>query len=205
MPVGEGDEGLWEEPLPPANVRPTPGPEVSSQAPPPPTEPHPGADDGVESGQGQAEEEPLPEFDPRVMQDFEGLLFLGKLTASFGWMGHRFVIRTLTVGEVLEVGLIHRDYVGTLADIKAYQAAVTAACVERVDNRSMPFPISNDSGDTPLINRFQYVIDHWFPPTLDAIYEEYLLLEARVEKVMAAMGKAHGWAISPRTLTGASA
>lgn len=203
MPVTEGDEGVWEDP-PVANVGTTPGPGASSQAPPHPTEPHPVANDGVESDQGD-DEEPLPEFDPKVREDFEGLLYLGKLTAQFEWMGHKFTIRTLTVGEALEIGLLHREYVGTIADIKAYQAAVTAACVVQIDKRSMPFPITNEDEDTPLRNRFQYVIDHWFPPTLDAIYENFLLLEARVDKVMEAMGKAHGWTFTMPTLSGASA
>lgn len=209
MPVTEGDDGVWEDPPETesvANVGTTsPGPGASSEAPPHQTEPHPVADDGVESDQGEAKEEPLPEFDPKVREDFEGLMFLGALSDEFEWMGHTFLIRTLRVGEVLEVGLLHREYVGTVTDVKAYQAAVVAACVMQVDGRSMPFPITIEDADTALRNRFQYVLDKWFPPVLDVIYEKYLLLEARVERVMAAMGKAHGWTFTTRTLSGVAA
>lgn len=208
MPVGTGDDGVWEDPDPAqvANVGTTPpGPGLSSDAPDHSTEPHPVANDGVESDQGEQDEEPLPEFDPRVRQDFEGLLYLGKLTAQFEWMGHTFVIRTLTVGEVLEIGLIHREYVGTMADVKAYQAALSAACVVQIDRKFMPFPLTNEADDTPVRNRFEYVLNHWFPPTLDAIYENYLLLEARVDKVMEAMGKAYGWTFTMPTLSGVAA
>lgn len=207
MPVTEGDEGVWDENPPPqvANVGTTsPGPGASSEAPPPSTEPHPVTDDGAGSDQGEADE-PLPEFDRRVREDFEGLLYLGALTAEPEWMGHRFLIRTLKVGEVLEIGLLHREYVGTVTDVKAYQAAVVAACVQQIDGRSMPFPITIESQDTALRNRFQYVLDNWFPPTLDAIYEHYLLLEARVERVMEAMGKAYGWTFTMPTLSGVAA
>lgn len=206
MPVGESsDEGLWEEPPPVANVGTTPpGPDLSSQAPGHQTEPQPVTDDGVESDRGEAEEA-LPEFDPKVREDFEGLLYLGALTQQFEWMGHTFLIRSLHVGEVLEIGLLHREYVGTITEVKAYQAAVTAACVVQIDKRRMPFPITTDDEDTLLRNRFQYVLDHWFTPTLDAVYENYLLLETRVEQVMVAMGKAHGWTVSPRTSSGVAA
>lgn len=150
------------------------------------------------------ESEPVPEFDPKVRQDFEGLLYLGRLTDSFTWLGHRFTIRTLTAGEILEVGLLHRRYVGTLADVKAYQAAVVAACTLDVDGKPMPVPISNEKADTELLNRFEFVLRSWFPPTLDAIYERYLLLEARVEEVISAMGEAQGWTDSTLTSTGTS-
>ncbi len=206
MPVMEGDEGAWEDPPEMvANAGPMPtGPDLSSGAPGQPTEPHPGTSDGVESDQGEPEEV-LPEFDPRVRQDFEGLLYLGYLTSDFEWMGHRFLIRTLRVGEVLEIGLLHREYVGTITDIKAYQAALVASCVLQVDGRQLPFPLTMENEDTLLRNRFQYVLDKWFPPTLDAVYEHYLLLESRVEKVMEAMGKAHGWTFTMPTLSGVAA
>jgi hypothetical protein len=152
-----------------------------------------------------SEQEPLPEFDPKVRQDFEGLLYLGYLEDEFDWVGHRFKIRSLTVGEILEVGMLHKPYVGSLADVKAYQAAIVAACTVQVDHQPMPVPITNDRADTALSNRFNYVLRSWFPPTLDAIYERYLLLEARVRGVLEAMGKAHGSTQSTRTLNGTSA
>ena len=77
-----------------------------------------------------------------------------------------------------------------MADLKAYQAALVAACVVSVDGRPMPLPITNEPSDTPLANRFRYVMRSWFPPLLDGIYEQYLLLEERVARVLDAMGKA---------------
>lgn len=140
-----------------------------------------------------------------MRQDFEGLLYLGKLSTEFKWMGHTFSIRTLTVGEILEVGLVHQAYSQTMMAAKAYQAAVVASCVEAVDGQSLPMPISNDKSDTELINKFRFILRSWFPPTLDAVYEQYLLLEARVDRVMRAMGKALGEANTVTTLTVTSA
>lgn len=144
--------------------------------------------DAAEEAEDQEETEPLPEFDPKHRLDFEGLLYLGALTDEFSYLGHKFLIRTLTTNEVLEVGLLHKPYADSLGDVKAYQAALVAACVIKVDGQSLPLPITNDVSDTPLANRFQYVREHWFPPILDAIYERYLLLERRVDDALRAMG-----------------
>jgi len=146
----------------------------------------------VEMSKSDSPDETPEEFDPKFREDFEGLLYIGKLTDTFDWLGHRFVIRTLTTDEILEVGLIHKEYAGSLADAKAYQAAVVAACVESVDGRSLPIPLSNHPEDTSLINKFRFVNSSWFPPTLDAIYERYLLLEAKVARVIESMGKVSG-------------
>lgn len=205
MPVEDGE---WdEEPVLPPQA--PPADEAHLAAPPhgpggvehdsasTSSEPHPAAQ---ETPSAEPDEpEPLPEFDPKVRQDFEGLLYLGRLTDSFTWLGHRFVIRTLSAGDILEVGLLHKPYVGSLADVKAYQAALVAACVVEVDGKPMPTPLTNERADTELVNRFEYVLRSWFPPTLDAVYERYRLLEARVEEVIEAMGKAPGWTVSTGT------
>lgn len=194
MPVEDGEWDEQHHPVPPAedaNLGSTSGPGVESQsaADSPDMEPH--RETQVEmSDSADTETEPIPEFDPKVREDFEGLLYLGRLTDTFTWLGHRFLIRTLSAGEILEVGLLHKPYVGSLADVKAYQAAVVAAAVLEVDGRPMPVPLTNERTDTSLVNRFQYILNSWFPPTLDAIYEQYLLLESRVEEVIAEMGKA---------------
>lgn len=194
MPVQNGD-GSWDDdevvPKAPsaANVSATPGPGQSSEsAPDADTEPHPATDEDLSS----EPEEELPEFDPKYRQDFEGLLFIGNLSDTFDWLGHKFVIRTLTTGEILEVGLLHKKYGQSLADLKAYQAAVIAACVVSVDGRPLSVPLTNEVDDTLLANKFSYVLRSWFPPVLDVIYDKYLSLEERVQKVLDAMGKAQG-------------
>lgn len=190
------EDGEWEENEEltddPANLdTPSNGPEGPHSVPPD-TEPQPVIQDALSESDSPEEDEELPEFDPRHRQDFEGLMYIGKLTSTFEWLGHKFVIRTLSTDEILEVGIIHREYAGSLADVKAYQAAVVAACVESVDGKPLPLPLSSDPSDTSLINKFRFVNRSWFPPTLDVVYERYLLLEARVSQVIEAMGKASG-------------
>lgn len=174
---------------------------VEQDSAPTDTEPQ-GSTPAEENASEVSAEDALPEFDPKVRQDFEGLLYLGRLTDEFEWFGHRFVIRTLTVGELTEIGLLHKPYANSLADAKAYQALLVAACLVTVDGKSLPLPISDDKADTELINKFRYIFDHWYPVTLDAVYERFLLLEARVNEVIEAMAKAHGWTGLTRTLSG---
>lgn len=210
MPVEDGewveDPALLEPPVAPA-VRPVDPSDTTSSGPEVETpimetslveEPHP--ETQVMQDEMEADTDPpLPEFDPKVRQDFEGLLYLGRLTDQFTWLGHTFTIRTLTSGEIVEIGLLHRPYIGSLADVKAYQAAIVAACVLDVDGKPMPTPITNEATDTALLNRFQYVLRSWFSPTLNVVYERYLLLESRVEEVIESMGKASGSTDSIRT------
>jgi len=134
----------------------------------------------------------FPELDPRHTEDFDGLMYLGALTDEFVWSGHRFRIRTLTVGELLEVALCQRAYRDTLGDNRAYTTAMVAACIVTVDGRALPQPITRDMGDTRLSTQFRFVLDHWYSWVIDHVYTKYLTLEARVAEILASMGKASG-------------
>lgn len=159
----------------------------SDSAPPHDSQP---VTEGTVSEVPEPEEEELPAFDEQYRQDFIGLTFIGKLNGDFEWMGHRFKIKTLMTDELIQIGMTHAKYQNTLADIKAYQTLVVAACLETLDGKPLPVPISND---VDLVeSRFDYIRTHWYPWTIDAIYEQYLLLEVRVQKVIEAMGKASG-------------
>lgn len=167
-----------------------PGPETSSTAP---------SAEGTTPNETRGDETvALPEFDPRHREDFEGLLYLGALTHEFEWAGHRFKIRTLTSGEMLEVGLAQRQYRDSIGGDRAYTTAMVAACIVLVDGKPLPRPISTDVGDTEFANKFGYVRDHWFPWVIDTVYEEYMKLEARVIEIMESMGKARPSARSTR-------
>lgn len=168
----------------------TTGPAASSDAPQPTDlEPHRGVDEDTAE---RPEEVPLPEFDRRWAEPLQGLLFIGALTKSFTSLGHRFVIKTQTVGEILEIGLLIAPYMGTVGETKAYQAANAAASIVSVDGQPIAIPLTDEPDDTILRSKFEYIQQHWFPPILDVVYEEYLALEGTVEKVVAAMGESLG-------------
>jgi hypothetical protein len=159
----------------------TSGPETSSPAP---------STDGTTSDSApKAEQVVPPEFDPRHREDFDGLLYLGALSHEFVWAGHRFKIRTLTTGELLEVALAQRAYRDSLGDSRAYVTAAVAACIVLVDGKPLPRPITTDISDTEFSNKFGYVRDHWYSWVVDAVYEEFMKLEARATEILEAMGK----------------
>lgn len=178
----------------PTTVRPSlSDPSQSSEAPGG-AESHDGTD---VSGEGVAEptqeKAPLPEFDPRHREPFKGLLFLGALSKTYTWLGHKFEIRTLTTEEVLAVALITAKYEGTMGAQRAYVTAVVALAVQTVDDEHLPYPYKKDDlGNTYAEGRFNYVKANWFPYTIDAIYTEYLILESTVREVFAEMGNASG-------------
>lgn len=189
MPLPQEPSGSAASP-----VRPSPlGPPESSETPQDSTEPH---DETNVTDQGAEQEEkrdPLPEFDPRYTQPFEGLMFIGALTDSFKWLGHEFVIRTLTTDEVLSVALITAKYEGTLGAQRAYVTAVAAMATQTVDGEHLPTPYKkDDTGNSYAEGRFNFVKANWFSPTIDAVYNKYLILENTVREVVAEMGNASG-------------
>lgn len=131
-------------------------------------------------------------FDERYREPFEGLVYLGALSKTFTWAGHKFRIRTLTTQEVLIVATITARYEGTMAQQRAYAAAVAALCTESVDEEPLPFPYKESVGTEWADQRFNYVTSKWFVYTIDAVYSEYLVLEGKAREVLNAMGNLSG-------------
>ena len=155
-------------------------------------EPHPVTEGTMSEGpgeEGSIQLEPI-EFDERYREDFTGLCFAGKVSDEFTYLSHRFKIRSLTVEELITIGLLHAKYQSTLADVKAYQTLVVAACIEQLDGKQLPIPIGPN--EELIEARFNYVSKNWFPFTIDEIYSKYMVLEARVQATVEAMGKASG-------------
>lgn len=154
------------------------------------------------SSEGQPEDEAdrfstgVPEEFPADLRDDLEMMLQGKrLTVVTSWLGHRYTLQQLDVGQMMDVGLVHKQYAGTLGDIKAYQVALLAASVIRVDDDPMPVPpsLKKATGETDpvFLDRFRHVRT-WFAPTVDHLYEEYLKLDNRVQLVLAAMGNQSG-------------
>lgn len=129
-------------------------------------------------------------FNERVKQDFEGLMFLGALSASFSFLGHRFVIRTLTSDELIAAGMITKDYENTIAANRAYATAMVALSIQTVDGKGLPIPIgSNDNDYAWAYERFNFIKARWFPFVVDYVYDRCLVLEDRARTVLMEMAK----------------
>lgn len=132
-------------------------------------------------------------FDERYVDAFDGLIYLGALSKEFEWLGHRFVIRTLSTNELLHVGLIVKEYADTVVQGRAYASAMVALATMSVDDEQLPTPVmSHDNGSAWAHQRFNYVTSRWFPYTIDKVYSEYLELDKQASDVIEQMGKASG-------------
>lgn len=134
----------------------------------------------------------LPTFDEKYKEDFYGLAFIGALSKTFEWLGHKFVIRTITVDEALMVSLLTKQFSESLGSGLAYRTAVAALAVQQIDNKDLPIPVGEDGDLAYAQQRFDYAKARWFQFTVDAIYNEYLELEYKTHQVVDAMGKAYG-------------
>ncbi len=133
----------------------------------------------------------LPSFDPKYATPFKGLAYVGALQTSFDWTGHEFSIRTLRDGEKLAVAQIIKQYADTMGAERAYAAAITAMCIIHVDGEELPIPIGESRKAYEWgLQRFNYIAENWFTPTVNKVFNEYLALEDLVVQVVEAMGKA---------------
>lgn len=141
---------------------------------------------------GQVPEAAL--FDDRWKDAFHGLAYLGAASWSFEWLGHKFVIRTLTDDEELAIAKIIKEWEGTVGYDRAYRTAVAALCTVTIDKQGMPTPVvdEDEPGYAWAIHKFNYAKARWFKYTIDKIYEQYLVLESEVREVLLQMGKAYG-------------
>jgi hypothetical protein len=137
-------------------------------------------------------EEPLPEFDKRHAEAFEGVLYLGRLTETVSLFGHKFVIRTLTTEEMAEISLIVKPYEGLPSANAVYQAAVVAAAVVNVDGQPLPGAITVDRTGELTGIKYPYVAKQWMPPVKEAIYNKVFALELKARRALVALGEASG-------------
>lgn len=133
----------------------------------------------------------LPSFDRKYEDDFTGLLYIGALQSDFEWLGHRITIRTLRDGELLAIGQIIKPYQDTVGGERAYANAIAALAVLDIDGNDLPIPIGETSRVLEWAKlRFDYVRDHWYSSTVDEIYNRYIILADKANRVVEALGKA---------------
>ncbi len=139
----------------------------------------------------EAEEpDPLPEFDERHRDAFQGLIYLGRLSHSFELWGHTFVAHTLTSEEHIHVALYMKQYEGTRSTNAVYQSAIVATAVDSVDGQSLPEPLGFTQNKTDVAT--PWVMKNWMPAVREKIWEEVFALEEVARHVLEEMGNASG-------------
>jgi hypothetical protein len=126
-------------------------------------------------------------FPEEVIEDVDGLLWLGFLEDAVDFCGHNFVIRTLRLEEEMLAGLAVKDYTGSLSETKALIAAQVGMALVSVDGDESFCPQAGPNKKDYARARFQYVISNWYEPTINHIYISYLDLLRRQSKVLEEM------------------
>jgi len=128
----------------------------------------------------------IDSFPNEWKDEFEGLLFLGKLENEVTRIPyHKFVVRTLTINEKLEVSLLAKPFIETIGYGRAYKASIVAAGLVSVDGRDM-VPLSK--GLNVIRQKYEYIVNNWYDTVIDILYEEIDKLENRVIFVLQELG-----------------
>jgi hypothetical protein len=115
-------------------------------------------------------------FPESVIEDVDGLLWLGYLEDTVDFCGHEFVIRTLRLEEEILAGLITKDYVETLAQAKAWVAAQIGLSIVSIDGDENFCPPAGPNKRDYARARFNYVTSNWYEPTINYLYSRYTAL-----------------------------
>lgn len=117
------------------------------------------------------EPEPFDEELNSLSEDAQGLLNLGYLTEELTLGGNDIVLRTLYIGEELEIGLITKDYKDTTEEGRAYATALVAAAIERVNGKPIVQKLGPSDKDF-LQRKFEHVKAGYFWPVIRELYEQ---------------------------------
>jgi hypothetical protein len=122
-------------------------------------------------------------------QDFSNLLTVGRVSKMIDILGHKVLIRTLSVAEDMAVGLLIKPYVGSNSFERAYKTAVVAAAVREIDSHPVVASLAASYDDMELIQAKFDKIKMYFPIVIDEIYKRFLKLEETLIPLAGRLGK----------------
>lgn len=123
----------------------------------------------IDAGDGDVELLGL-EDDERPSDALVSLINAGRLTKEVLIGGNSVRLRTLTMDEELECGLLIKPYTDTPEEGRAYICAVVASAVESVNGESLVVVMSAD--ESKQRKQFNYVRKNWYYPIIERVYQE---------------------------------
>lgn len=132
------------------------------------------------------EEKPssVADFPEEARESVNGLMWLGFLEDSVLVFGHEFVIRTLRVGEDLQVGLLTKEYADSMGIEQAIATATVALALKSIDGDPDFCPIASKNHSDYARQRFKYVQENWYMPVIVRVFDAYLELLAKQQDAL---------------------
>lgn len=131
--------------------------------------------------------------DDSYSDDFIELSSLGYLTSEVNYCGHKFVLRTLRVGEEIVAGRIIKNDEASVSGFKATMSVVVAASLVTVDG--MPFmpPLGENDIENNIRQRYKYITTNWYFPIIDFLATEHnKLVQRQAEAIVELQKKSSG-------------
>jgi len=147
------------------------------------------AEPGAPSGPDQPESEPVLTGEDR--ETFVRAIEIGSNSRTGTVYGHTVTVRTMTMADELAVGQKLKDYAGTLAQAKAYKAAVVAATLTDLDGAAFFTPVRPMSPAERLEAKWNLLMDY-YPSFVEAVYGIVKEMEEEVVRLLDKLGKSEG-------------
>jgi hypothetical protein len=129
--------------------------------------------------------DPVDEIDEALREDIYTLVHQGYLTDNVVFGGHSFDIRTLNAREGWAALTAINQYKGSLAESRAYMAAVVGLSLLAYDGEA-DFHLKLDNLEQHALKRLNFV-GQWDDVVIEHIFAAYNLLDAR--RVRARIGR----------------
>jgi hypothetical protein len=114
---------------------------------------------GVATEVGEQDETETPTgLDPRALDDFIGLMFLGYVEETCEVAGHHFRLRTPGHDERIERGELHRKYLNSMNQDTMWEMLTVAAYCIEIDGVPAPEPLGPKIGQVET--RLKWIKDH---------------------------------------------
>lgn len=130
---------------------------------------------------------PFDEFPEQVVEDVNGLIWLGHLEEEVEFCGHTFTIRTLKGDEELMAALLVKEYGDTIGQAKAWAWANICLALTSVDGDEDFCPPIGPDKKAHARARFQYVTSKWYWPVGEYLFAQFAGLVQRQADVVKAM------------------
>ena len=137
----------------------------------------------------ESPEEGVVELTEEERSQFRTVLTIGRMRRRIFVFDHPFDICTPNIDEELAIGLFTSKYRETDFAMRAYQTAVAAAAIEKVDNKPLYVPLTEETDTEVLFNEKMKIVLKWHSSIVREVYEGVISLESRFAEVVNTLGR----------------